>query len=132
MARAVQITGADEVFRTIERMGKNGVKAAKQGLRLEGEAIMANSKKNFVPVKEGILRSSGKVSGPRAISEGWFVHLTFGGPATPYARRQHEDLTLKHTVGESKYLEKPAFQAMRGMAERIAIRMRAAIFKESK
>ncbi len=31
-----------------------------------------------------------------------------GGPAAPYAKRQHEDASLKHAIGEDHYLEKAA------------------------
>jgi hypothetical protein len=35
------------------------------------------------------------------------VEMGYGGPATPYALRQHEELDYYHTVGKAKYLEDP-------------------------
>jgi hypothetical protein len=53
------------------------------------------------PVKNGILR------GTHAVERGdREVVLGVGGPAAPYAKRQHEDASLHHVVGEDHWLEK--------------------------
>lgn len=52
------------------------------------------------PVKDGTLRDSHVVE-----REGAVVTMGYGGSAAPYAERQHEDMTLSHTVGEAKWLE---------------------------
>lgn len=77
-------------------------------LRFHAELIMTVSKRDFVPVDLGTLRSSGFVDQPtrgsgRLIS----IDLFYGGPAAPYAIRQHEDLRLRHTVGSAEYLKRP-------------------------
>jgi len=52
------------------------------------------------PVKDGTLRDSHVVE-----RKGTVITIGYGGPAAPYAERQHEDMTLSHTVGEAKWLE---------------------------
>ncbi|MCK9570709.1 hypothetical protein M0R72_17300 [Candidatus Pacearchaeota archaeon] len=52
------------------------------------------------PVDFGTLRDSHTVE-----REGTTITMGYGGPAAPYAERQHEDLTLSHVVGEAKWLE---------------------------
>ena len=114
----------------------------------EAEEIMTDSKKNFVPVDTGALRSSGFVRPPRKTVRGPRVTIGFGGPAGSrngtgrhdgevdvegddvdgdigYAAVQHERLDYDHTVGEAKYLEKPALMAEATMEGRFARRLEA-------
>lgn len=70
------------------------------------EWLTANVKTNSVgrtPWREGILAGSHTVQ--RGESE---VVLGVGGPAAPYARRIHEDESLRHPIGEAHFLEKAA------------------------
>lgn len=62
--------------------------------------VRASRPGHGVPVDEGTLRSTGRVTGPVANR----VRLSFGGAAAPYAVIQHEDLELSHRVGEPRYL----------------------------
>ncbi len=90
--------------RAIESFGRQMEKRTPSGLRMIGEEIMTDVKSSRpghgVPVDEGPLRASGRVAGPQRGE----VELSFGGASAPYALRQHEDLTLNHTVGEARYL----------------------------
>ncbi len=52
------------------------------------------------PVKDGTMRDSHVVE-----RNGNTITMGYGGPAAPYAERQHEDLTLYHSVGQAKWLE---------------------------
>lgn len=52
------------------------------------------------PVKDGTMRDSHVVE-----RNGTIITMGYGGSAAPYAERQHEDLTLVHTVGQHKWLE---------------------------
>ena len=74
------------------------------GLRLIGEEIMLDVKAARpgagVPVDTGVLRSTGRVEGP-ANDE---VTLSFGGAAASYALEQHENLEIRHRIGEARYL----------------------------
>lgn len=87
------------------------LKAGRQGLLVAGEHVLGVSNAQ-VPLEEGDLARSGGVSqdgdGRTAISYD-----------TPYAVRQHEDLTLRHDAGRNaKFLEK-AIAAERDMAARL-------------
>lgn len=83
-----------QVAAAIAAAGAVGVNKAAQ--RLRGLAVEA------APLRDGPLRGSAGVvaatpSEPRAL-----VYFD-----TPYAARQHEELTWRHRVGGPKYLERP-------------------------
>ncbi len=88
----------------IERLSMKLRKKTISGLRVIGEEIMLDVKASRsgagVPVDEGTLRSTGRVEGPKHDE----VELSFGGAAAPYALEQHENVSLRHTVGEARYL----------------------------
>ncbi|WP_441251197.1 minor capsid protein [Kitasatospora sp. McL0602] len=78
--------------------------AAARGVELGLEHVLAEAKK-IVPLDEGPLERSGKVTVDQATLNGT---ITFD---TPYAVRQHEDLSYKHLPGrQAKYLEQPMNQ----------------------
>jgi hypothetical protein len=73
--------------------------AARDGVQLGLEHVLAESNK-IVPLDEGILERSGKVLMAPNGPQGAVVY------DTPYAVRQHEELTWKHLPGrQAKYLE---------------------------
>lgn len=102
-------------------------------LRLEGERVMKDSKQNYVPVAEGVLRSTGFVADPVRKGDDVSVSLTYGGAAAPYATALHEHpseaspptwegkalVFTKEGTGP-KYLEIPLKNAIPGMADRMA------------
>lgn len=70
-----------------------------------------------VPHEEGDLQSSGKVSVDEGSSR---VAVSYD---TPYAVRQHEDMTYQHDPGrKAKYLEDPLNAAANGPAQAIIAR----------
>ena len=75
--------------------------AAMSALRDGAEAILTESHTE-IPHDSGTMQSSGTVT--EAPSEN-AVYISFN---TPYAVKQHEDLTLRHSDGrKAKYLEDP-------------------------
>lgn len=88
-------------------------------LRAIGETIMTDIKQNKagkgVPQDEGILKSTGTVSGGEQVFNPE-VKLSFGGPAAPYALVQHERMDFHHEIGEPRYLVRGLhrFQANKG------------------
>lgn len=73
--------------------------AGRRGLLLAAEHVLGVSNQH-VPIEEGVLERSGRVT----------LHPTQAEAVvsydTPYAVRQHEDMSLKHDAGRSaKYLE---------------------------
>jgi hypothetical protein len=101
----IDMRSFNRAVRGIERMARRGDQANVSGLRVIGEMIMADIKdsrsEKGVPVDTGVLRASGRVTGPDAAG---VVRLTFGGASAAYALRQHEVLSYRHTVGEARYL----------------------------
>lgn len=107
---------ADALARAILRMPDK----AAAGLTAIAEEVMGDSKEHYVPVRDGILRSSGYVNDPVVRGRETSVEMGYGGPAAPYAADQHENLEYSHTVGEAKYLEKPLVQHQPRMAQTLA------------
>ncbi|MEV0444507.1 minor capsid protein [Streptomyces spectabilis] len=74
---------------------------AARGLRLAAEHVLAEARK-LVPLDEATLERSGTTS---VDEQDLSAAVTFD---TPYAIRQHEELTYRHAPGRSaKYLETP-------------------------
>jgi len=71
--------------------------AGKRQIHAEAEGILTRTIPR-TPIDKGPLRASGHVTDVTNGSE-----ISF---STPYAVRQHEDTSLHHTDGESKFLEK--------------------------
>lgn len=121
----LSVKGVDKAMAQVKRLAKEFPKAAAFALNRRGEIIMTDSKKNYVPVDEGELRASGHVVTEKAELR---TTLGFGGPAgignqgrsnkedVGYAVRQHETTSYQHTVGTSKYLEKPLMAAVGTLA----------------
>lgn len=125
-SRSVLIRGLAETKRAMRQYGRRANRALAGGLYQEGERIMAASKKE-VPVDTGVLRSTGHVQLPKEEAGRIQVTLGYGGPAAPYALRQHEELSYKHRVGKARYLSDPAEAAVTGMDRRIAEHVRREI-----
>lgn len=68
--------------------------------------VVASAPGHGVPVDEGILRSTGRVSDINLATKSGIpeVELSFGGASAPYALAQHERTDYRHTVGEARYL----------------------------
>ena len=104
----------------------------------EGSDIMAVAKER-TPKRTGALEASGRVEITQSDNQGVEVTLGFGDyndvpsegtvPHTAiYAVDQHENPDYKHAEGRTwKYLEHPMMEAIQGMGERLAGRIRARI-----
>ncbi|MFF0860900.1 hypothetical protein ACFYUV_04005 [Nonomuraea sp. NPDC003560] len=91
---------------------------AVKGLKVALEHLLQKSREE-VPHEEGTLERSGTVSVDEAELIGAVSY------DTPYAVRQHEDLSLRHDEGrKAKYLEDPAVAERTVMAELIAAQIR--------
>lgn len=85
------------------------------------EKVMARSKAEFVPVRTGTLKNSGRVLKPVKVGNRWQFDMVYGGPAAPYALQQHETPWYHHAVGQWKYLETPMLDALPTAAQDIAM-----------
>lgn len=109
------------------RVGWNGARvlaemraAADRGLDLGAEHLLGEARKQ-VPHEEGTLERSGRVVDAGDLSRA----VVFD---TPYARRQHEDMTYRHADGrKAKYLEDPMNAERDTIQALIAAEMRRAV-----
>ncbi len=101
----------------ISKLEAEMAEAALEGLRLGGEHVLKLAR-DKVPLEEGTLERSGLVSDNGDDQ----VNVSFD---TPYARRQHEELTWRHDNGrQAKYLETAAAEGSKAVQQlvRAAIR----------
>ena len=118
-----RLRGSAALKRELKRQGKKARKALARALFLEGEQIMAKSKR-LVPVDTGALRASGHVQLPVIRGKKVTVVLGYGGAAAPYAVFVHEKQARHNPPTQWKYLEQPLNEAIPGMAGRLAKRIR--------
>lgn len=120
------VNGLDALDRALDRFGKAAIEAAADAMGETGKAIITDSKANYVPVKWGVLQSTGFVEPPVIRGDQVSVRMGYGGPAAPYAEIQHENLQFNHPrQGQAKYLERPFLIGLRGLAAAIASAIRA-------
>ncbi|HEY8394726.1 MAG TPA: minor capsid protein [Thermaerobacter sp.] len=92
--------------------------AAARGLKLAAEHLLQTSRA-IVPIEEGTLERSGVASVDEPALRAAVAY------DTPYAVRQHEDLTLRHDAGRTaKYLERPMHSERSTMLALIAAEIR--------
>ena len=121
-----RVTGAKATARHIAAIGPR-VEARIQGvMRAVAESRLTEMKRR-TPVKDGALRSSLHVTGPRRTVSGQEVGWAAGGPSAPYAAVQHEDTTLRHTTGQAKFIESVVMEQSTAMVSEIAAAIRKVI-----
>lgn len=97
----------------LDRLTPQMRRGAENGLDLALEHVLAESRR-LVPIEEATLARSGSTS-----RDGLRGAVSYG---TPYAARQHEDMTLRHDAGRTaKYLERP-LNSERDVATRLIAR----------
>jgi hypothetical protein len=97
--------------------------ALRTALMAESQIMFAASQR-IVPVATGTLRRSGIILPPRSEGNHIVVEMGYGGAASAYALKQHEDLNLRHAEGKAaKYLENPVRERVPNLELRIAGRM---------
>jgi hypothetical protein len=117
------VEGVDDFERRLVTAVTGLKRRAAAALFERGEANMAIAKER-TPVDEGVMRGTGHVADPVIEESEVSVTLAYGGPAEAYVVRQHEDLSLEHSVGEAKFLEKSVLEAAPTLVEDVANRMR--------
>lgn len=73
---------------------------AMQALYLQMQRTLTKAIR-YTPIKTGTLRGTGQVRMAAGEAE-----IVFGGTEAPYATYVHENLYVKHPVGQAKYLER--------------------------
>lgn len=119
----LEIEGADEMLAEIARLGDVGLVAARDAMSAKANEI----KRKALPLvpddpeTQGLLAETLRVYAPRTSSlkpgKTIYAGVVAGGKKlekrlgkrkySAWAMVQHEDLTIKHTKGGAKYLERP-------------------------
>jgi hypothetical protein len=93
----------------------------------EAQSVMLESQL-LVPRDTGNLASTGTVPLPKTRKGKIRVEMRYGGGRAPYAVRQHENLSYRHTSPQqAKYLEIPFFERVKTLGLRLSIRMKATL-----
>lgn len=118
----IEVSGDKDLMASITRLGEAGETAAKVALDAVAKRIVPAAQ-SLAPVEEvdgGALRDSIRSTRPTRGPAGIVASIVAGGApllshlkathhdagSEVYAFIQHEDLTLKHTQGEAKFVEK--------------------------
>lgn len=132
----IEFKGQQDVARNLLAIADQLPARAAGALFRRAEAIMADSKENYVPVDVGVLQSSGHVELPVIDGRDITVTMGFGGSASAYALAIHEHLSehsprswrvaeqtgagVHFSKGGPKYLERPLMAAERTFLDDIA------------
>lgn len=120
----LKITGIGNLKLKLKRLEELAPKEVAAALYQEGLEIQKQSMLR-TPVWTGALRASHDTEKPQKDGVGTYVRIKVGGPAAPYAGQVHEDIPPRyHRVGQAKFLETALNNARRGMAQRIAKRVK--------
>lgn len=114
----VEVAGDREVSRSLQRLGGAAVPVAKRVLGAFTKRVVPMAKA-ICPVDDvdgGQMRDTIRETRPTVtagsrVSAGVLAGgKRIGGVFVDYAEQQHEDLTLKHRVGQGKFVEIPFFR----------------------
>lgn len=123
----VSVNGTKALKSALRRYGKGAQDALARELYVEMNELIADAI-TITPIDTGALRASARVERPRkGVFGGVSVTGGFGGPAAPYALYVHENVGANFQAPGTgaKFLEIPYKRRIRGMAGRIAARLRA-------
>jgi hypothetical protein len=103
----IEFIGLDKLIDLFIRAGDKALPSLKQAMAEETQ-IMFRDSQRLVPVDTGTLRRSGILETPVERNNNIEVIIGYGGAASAYALKQHEDLSYRHKEGQTaKYLENP-------------------------
>lgn len=134
-----KLEGVNEMRAKLQRIAGDFPRRIEQALNVEAEEIMTISKRDYVPVDLGALRSSGKVESVKRVGTEVSVSMQYGDTAAPYALTVHEhggdmardppswrgtQVTFHPSGRGPKYLEIPLMQRVAGMAQRVANKLK--------
>lgn len=137
MKPTFKVRGAATMARKIRGIAKAHPDKVLRALYLEAELVLTDAKRHYVPIDLGTLRNSGYVAPPEREGTKISIRFGFGGAASAYAIAVHETpskydpqswkgktIRFQRKGRGPKYLEKPLKEALKGMAQRIADRIK--------
>ena len=89
-------------------------RAAMRALKQEA-VILKGKSQALCPVESGTLRDSCVID-----EQDGYVTVGYGGAASAYAARQHENMAYHHDVGQAKFLEQPFTEMEEEIKEAVA------------
>ena len=118
----MEFKGLGKTTKRIRELGEKVEKESAGILNEVGQPRIAKMKSR-TPVDDGHLRASVRLSPAKRTRQGVEVYWQAGGVTTAYALVQHEDMSLKHTVGQSKYISSVVTEDAKNMASEIAAKI---------
>ena len=115
----------------LRRLVRESPKIVAAALYQEALKIQKKSMER-TPVQFNSLRSSHETEKPKINSEGIRTRIKVGGPSAPYAVHVHYRDDVKHSVGESRFLEKSLNEARGSLAKNLAAKAKAKIHAKMK
>lgn len=114
----------DNFSKVVSKYTIDEIKSAMPQVLMEEAQLIFRESQRIVPVKTGVLRGSGRIVPARLKGTKYEVVIGYGGAASAYALKQHENLQYAHKEGKSaKYLEIPAQQRAQDVAAAIRYRL---------
>jgi|TARA_R110000824_G_scaffold21078_6_gene78870 aspartate-semialdehyde dehydrogenase len=115
----MELDGLGETTERIRDIGRKIEKDTARILNEVGQPKIAKMKSR-TPVRDGHLRASVHLVPAKRSGQGVEVKWAAGGVAVDYALQQHEDLSYKHTTGQSKYIISVVYEDAKDMRSAIA------------
>ena len=117
MSAEFTLEGDEEMLEKINRLFPEFKDAAAQGLQDWANEVVALSKADYVPVKDGFLKGSGYADTVKVSDTGRSVEL---GYSQLHAATQHPHTEYHHNIGQAKYLEIPLILKSAELLPRVA------------
>jgi hypothetical protein len=125
----MELQGLNDVEKAIRGIGEKVERDTAKILNEVGQPRVLKMKER-TPVDDGHLKGSVRLSPAKRTTQGAEVYWQAGGTTTAYALVQHEDMSLKHTVGQAKYIISVVYEDEAAMRNEIAKKF-SELFKES-
>lgn len=116
----IEWQGIDALSRALDRLRQQALPALALALQQEARSILEASQQ-LVPVDTGALRASGVTEGPEMDGSTVTMTIRYGDHGRlAYAAAQEFRTDYQHPHGQSHYLSQATFEAVGGMAQRLA------------
>ena len=129
-----RVVGIEVVKANLQKMSARLAIKGEEAMTEEANAVLEDSKANYVPKKDRDIEKSGKVV-TNWKGRTFSAYVQFGGPKAPHALAVHEHPSMhsppswngkiiNFKTGGTKYLSRPLSKAKSGMSGRLARKMK--------
>lgn len=125
-----ELEGDDELAKFFQQSPKEASQLLAKAMYEEATEAFGQSQ-DLVPVRYGVLRASGTVTGPKQVGNNVSeTEIFYGGAAAPYAAYVHEIERYRHdSPTRSKYLSFPLEKRFPVLGNRLKVRLEDMIRK---